>query len=394
MGAGNPRPTEALVERVLSPEGIVVAGTLSGTSVDGIDVALARVRGEADPNELPVLVETLAFDTFDFERELASRVAAAIDGRALAPAELARLDRDLGEAFARAVDELARSSGRRPALVGSHGQTIAHFDGADEPPWSLQLGRPESIAHRLGCPVVADFRQADVARGGEGAPLVPLVDRALFRGLEPPAAILNLGGIANLTLLDSLGATGFDVGPANAWLDGWARRLLGETFDADGRVAAAGRVHEPSVEAWLAHPYYALEPPKSTGRDTFGSTWLDGLLSESALREPADLLATAAASVAESVARALDRWRPAGGAPARLVLAGGGVHHRPLVVELARRTGLEPESATELGIEPDAREALAFALLAVQAVLGRPLGLPPVTGADASAVLGRWCWGS
>jgi anhydro-N-acetylmuramic acid kinase len=362
----------------------VVAGVLSGTSADGIDVALLRfgVAGRPAP---------LAFATRPFPPPLAAELRTALDGGRLGAREVALLTRDLGRAFGAAARSLADEHRLALDLVGSHGQTVWHHDGVEAAgPATLQLGDGDFAAHAARAPVVSDFRMADLAAGGEGAPLSALLDPELFPDLPRPAAILNLGGIANVTWLASgEPLLAFDTGPANALLDGLARALLGRPFDEDGSTAARGRASPELLEELLGHPYFARRPPKSTGRDTFGAAYAGGVLARGRALglAPADLLATGTALVAESVARALARFLPA--RPGALVLCGGGVFHRPLCAELARRSGLATSSSAAHGVAPEAREALFFAHLAVRCVLARPSTEPSVTGAHPGGVLGK-----
>ena len=318
-----------------------------------------------------------------------------LDGGAIGLGDTAVLSRDLGRAFGRAVRAVADERGVAPELVGSHGQTVWHHDG--DPRFgaaTLQLGEGAFVAAEARAPVVDDFRQADIAAGGEGAPLSALVDPELFAGAGRPAAILNLGGIANLTLLGALGdadSLAFDTGPAGSLLDGLARRLLDRPYDEGGEVAVRGRVAAPLLAELKRHPFFERSPPKSTGRDTFGEDWVEALVERA--RElgvlasgPEDLLATAAELVASTVADALARFAPA--PPRRLILAGGGAHHRGLVRALERLGSLEVCSSRACGVDPDAREALVFAALARAAVLGRPTTRRWATGAREGAVLG------
>ncbi|MEW6074330.1 MAG: anhydro-N-acetylmuramic acid kinase [Planctomycetota bacterium] len=382
------RELEELARRLRRGEA-VVAGVLSGTSADGIDVALARFapaaeRGDVGPPSL------LAFATLPFDASLAPRLRALLDGRAAGPRELALLSRDLGRAFGRAASTVAAREGVRLELVGSHGQTVWHHDGVEASgPASLQLGELDFVAVEAGATAVGDFRQRDLAAGGEGAPLVALADGLLFAGLPRPAAVLNLGGMANLTVLPRAGEPllAFDTGPANALLDGLARRLLDLPCDRDGAAAAAGRSDPDLVAALARHPFFARPPPKSTGRDTFGAAWVDSFLVRAGARPAPDLLACGVELVAESVAAALDRWGPRG--LADLVVAGGGVHNRTLLAALARRTRRRIASSAAAGVNPDAREALAFAVLAARAVLGVPSTDPAATGARSGHVLGK-----
>jgi anhydro-N-acetylmuramic acid kinase len=361
----------------------VVAGVLSGTSADGIDAALVRPAPGARP-------ELLAFRTAPFPAPLGARVRAALDGAPLDARGVALLDRDLGRAFGAAARALADERGLALDLVGSHGQTVWHHDGVEPSgPATLQLGDGDEVAASAGATTVSDFRRADVAAGGCGAPLTALVDGELFSGEPRPLLVLNLGGIANLTLLEAGGAlTAFDAGPANALLDGLARRLLDRPFDAEGAAAARGRPDARLLAALLAHPFFAAPPPKSTGRDTFGEAFVDGVVARAGGLAPADLLATAVELVAAGVGQALGRLPAARGAR-RLLVAGGGVHHRPLLAALAARTGLAAVPSSAAGVDPDAREALAFALLAARAALGRPSTDPGATGARPGRILGK-----
>jgi anhydro-N-acetylmuramic acid kinase len=322
-------------------------------------------------------------------------VREVLDGAPVALGEIARLHRDLGRAFGRAARAVADRAGLRLDLVASHGQTVWHHDGVDATgAATLQLGDGDFVAEEAGCAVASDFRQRDVAAGGEGAPLSALADPILFARAPKPCAVLNLGGMANLTWIgtepDALSA--FDTGPANALLDGLARRLLGTACDRDGASAARGRVARALVDECLRLPFFARRPPKSTGRDTFGEAFV-GAFVESARRhgldpaQPADLLASATAFVAESVAGALRDFVPE--RPRELLVAGGGVHNLALMRALAASTGTAVVSSAERGIDPDAREALVFAVLGAAAVLERPLTLPGATGARPGRVLGK-----
>ena len=377
----------------------VVAGVLSGTSGDGIDVGLV---GFAPSEEGDVGAPTLlAFRTVPFESgppgdrrapdATASRVRAALDGAPLVPRALALLDRDLGRAFGAAARDTAREAGLELDLVGSHGQTVYHHDGDPSTgAATLQLGELDEIAVTAGACAVGDFRTRDIAAGGEGAPLSALADGAIFAALPRPAAILNLGGIANLTLLgasDRDPLLSFDTGPANCLLDGLARRLLDTPFDRDGAGARGGRIDEILLAELLAHPFFAAPPPKSTGRDTFGERWVDEIGRRGGELPASDLLATAVELVARTVADALEATGRRG--LDRLVVAGGGARNRALVVALGRCTGREVISSEEVGVDPDGREALVFAVLGARAILGHPSTEPSATGAERGHVLGK-----
>lgn len=376
----------------LRGKGAHVAGVLSGTSADGIDVGLARIRARDGELELVALD---AYETVPFEPALRARVRAVLDGAACGLRETALLSRDLGRAFGRAAADVARRHAIEPDLIGSHGQTVWHHDGrAADGKATLQLGDGDHVAEVTRCLTASDFRQRDVAAGGEGAPLSALADPVLFARVPRPCAVLNLGGMGNVTVLGARAGEvlAFDTGPANALLDGLARRCLDAECDRDGASAARGRVDEALVRAWLAHPFLAAPVPRSTGRDTFGEAWIEDLVRQARARGvldagPDDLLATATAFVAATVADALGRFvRPP---IERLLVAGGGVHNRALMLALYERCGVPVGSTAAAGVDPDAREALLFAVLAAACALEMPLTHPGATGAPAGRVLGK-----
>lgn len=368
----------------------VVAGVLSGTSGDGIDVALTRFDGAAVRGRLRA-PRVLWFDTLPFEPMLARRVRAALDGEPVLLREGALLGRDLGRAFGRAVAHAERALGEKVELVGSHGQTVWHHDGLEvSGAATLQLGDGDFVAEEARCAVVSDFRQRDIACGGEGAPISALADDLVFAGLPRPSAVLNLGGMANLTLLEANGVRAFDVGPACALLDGLARRLLNAPFDEGGRTAARGSASKALVDALLAHPFLLRSPPKSTGRDTFGEAWLDEVLERAralGVLTPEDLLASAADFVARSVVGALREF----GGPHwnYLVACGGGAAHSVVIDTLALRSPHPLVSGADFEVDPDAREALVFATLAARCVIGEAVTSSAATGALAGRVLGK-----
>jgi anhydro-N-acetylmuramic acid kinase len=377
-----------LALREVSPRGIV--GLISGTSADGIDAALVEVEGAGEA----IGIRLVDFATHAYPAPLRARVLAAGEASA---AELLRLHYELGEEFARAalaLIEPARRRGRPVHLVGSHGQTARHHPraaAADGRAATLQIAEPSVIAERTGLPVVADFRVADVVAGGEGAPLVPLVDWLLFRRPGRTRACLNIGGIANVTVLGDRPETvqAFDLGPGNmpldlvvaAWTDG------AESFDRDGARAATGRVVPALLAELLTHPFFALAPPKSTGREAFGAVFVQPLLARLAGGE-ADLLRTLTRFVAEGIAEGLRRWVP--GPLEEVLVSGGGARNLTLLADLCEL--LAPAAVRplgDLGMDPDAKEAVAFAVLANETLFGRPGNVPGATGAAGPRVLGK-----
>lgn len=367
-----------------------IVGLISGTSADGIDAALVEIQGPGDALD----VRVLEFRTQPLDPALRARVLALPEACA---DELLRVHYRLGEEFAAAalaVIEPARRRGLEVHLVGSHGQTARHHPRSADPVGraaTLQLGEPAVIAERTGLPVVADFRPRDVAAGGEGAPLVPLVDWLLFRRPGGRRGCLNLGGIANVTVVAERAedVRAFDLGPANMPLDLVVQAWTGgrESFDRDGVRAAAGRPDPALVAELLAHPFLALPPPKSTGREAFGEAFVRPLLDRYGGRE-ADLLASLTRFVAESVALGIRRWVT--GPLDEILVSGGGARNATLMAALgAALAPLPVRSIAETGMDPDAKEAIAFAVLAHETLFGRPGNLPAATGAAGPRVLGK-----
>lgn len=369
----------------------MVGGVLSGTSGDGIDVALAKVDVDLDNEGLERVVSCTqkAFETRPFPPGVVSRVREALDGAPLGAREIACLSRDLGFAFGSVALDCARSANLELDLVGSHGLTIYHHDGSElDGLASMQIGDGDHVAEAARCSVVSDFRQRDLAAGGEGAPISILADDIIFRNAPRPTAILNLGGLANLSWLAvDAEPLAFDTGPAGSLLDGFARNLIHLPLDRGGEVALSGHSCSELLTRWMRNPFFEQAPPKSTGRDTFGSEWVRSLLASAAPENrPADLLATAVEFVAETVAAGLS-FLPE--RPDCLWLAGGGVHNSALVAALGRTCGVPVASTEELGVDPDAREALVFAILAARCAVGEPVTRTSATGAAAGRVLGK-----
>ncbi|GAB3790983.1 anhydro-N-acetylmuramic acid kinase [Dyella agri] len=356
-------------------------GLISGTSADSIDAALVSFE-----HERPRL---LAARAHPWPTALREQILAVAQGEATLDLDaFGRLDVALGHGFAEAALALLREHGIDASAVraiGSHGQTVRHRP-TGEHPFTLQLGDPATIAERCGIDVVADFRRADVAAGGQGAPLLPAVHAMLLAHPGHGRVVLNLGGIANITVLGADGSVlGFDTGPANGLLDAWCLRQHGEPFDRDGNFAASGRVDAALLDALLADPYFALAPPKSTGREHFHLDWLATHPRMAALAA-ADVQATLLELTARSVAEAITRHAP----DAEDVLAcGGGVHNGALMRRLAELLAPRTLSSTAaFGVDPDFLEATAFAWLARQRLLGLPGNLPAVTGARGLRQLG------
>ncbi len=377
----------------------LVVGLMTGTSADAVDAVLVRFHGDA----LAARHRVLAYRETPLDEGLRREILDVASAVTLEPERLMRLDAALGECYADVVNDLLRTAGvsaRDVAAIGSHGQTVRHLPraaGAGRA-LTLQLGSASVLAERTGIAVVSDFRTRDTAAGGEGAPLVPVADWWLFRSTTESRVLLNLGGMANVTHLPANtgleGVTAFDTGPGNAVLDG----LIGDAtgglarHDDGGRRAAAGRAHEGLLSELLADPFFALPPPRSTGRERFGAGYA------ARLREIADplglsledALATAVELTARTVADAIREFlEPRGGVDA-VYASGGGVRNPTLMRALAKR--LEPlrlERLDTLGVDADAKEALAFALLAHVTLCGAPGNVTAATGARHPVVLGH-----
>jgi anhydro-N-acetylmuramic acid kinase len=357
----------------------LVVGLMSGTSLDGMDAALVRFAG-------PTHAELVAFASRPYDAEERSELRAALEGRAAAPA-LARLHVRIGEWAAEAVQAVLHAADVRADEldgIAFPGQTIWH-----EPPLvSWQLGEPAVLAEAFGVRVVSGFRARDVAAGGQGAPLVPMADLLLFGDAARNRVLLNLGGMANVTLVPAggreAGTVAFDTGPGMSIIDAVAHRVDESlACDLDGALAAAGRVDEAVLAELLADPYFDADPPKSTGREHFGDAYAGALHA----RVPgADGVATAVALTARSVADAVRRWTPGAG---EVIVSGGGVHHPGLMASLARLLAPIPvERFDELIFDGDAKEAVAFALLGYLTLHGQPGNLPAATGARGARILG------
>ncbi len=349
-----------------------IAGVMSGTSLDGIDVAIVEVRGRR--------VETAGFLASAYPDLLRQRLMAVSDAVAHT-GEISRLNFLLGELFARAVQRAVKRWGA-VELIGCHGQTIYHEGGAN----TMQIGEAAVLAERTGVPVVSNFRARDIAAGGQGAPLVPYVDYLLFRHPARTRIALNIGGIANITVIPA-GArpedvVAFDTGPGNMVIDALAREYTGGklNYDRDAKIAASGRVDRRLLEELLDDPYYRRRPPKSAGREQYGTEFVARLKRSG--RRLEDLVATATALTAATIAMGI---RGTGD----LIVSGGGVHNPRIMAYLAAfLPGVAIYTSSDFGIDADAKEAIAFAVLAYETWRRRPSNVPSATGARGAVVLG------
>ena len=385
------------------PERLVV-GLMTGTSADGVDAVLVRLKGEG----LAATYEVLAESETPLDDDLRSEVLAVAAAETLEPERFMRLDSELAEAYADSVRAVAEQAGVKLAdisAIGSHGQTVRHLprSATSGRALTLQLGSAATLAERTGVCVVSDFRRRDTAAGGEGAPLVPIADFWLFRSNSESRVLLNLGGMANVTWLKKGGSLAdvlaFDTGPGNAVLEGLVRagtRGLAR-HDESGGLAASGRAHEGLLEELLADPFFATPPPRSTGRERFGDHYADRLadLGEAMGLSLEDTLATAVELTAVSIERAIRDYLSPHGKVDALYASGGGVRNVTLMMALRRRLdGIRVARLDELGVSASIKEALAFAFLAHLTLCGEPGNVPAATGARHPVVLGSITPGS
>ena len=404
---------------------MIVAGVMSGTSADGIDVALVRIShstlrkqtkrsqmvGQESPNRAHL--KLLGHRAFSYPADVRRMVLASMNSPQASVADLARLNFLLGDLYAEAVLATQKKLGHAAELVGCHGQTLYHqgqparFLGR-QLAVTWQTGEASRIAARVGVPVVSDFRPADMAVGGKGAPLVPYLDYLLYRDPSVGRIALNIGGIANLTALPAAGSLkqvlAFDTGPGNMVIDALSEQLFGRRYDRDGKIAARGRVLDDVVARFLRQAFFRQKPPKTAGREEFGREFakrfqqacVNSPLSQSVKRHASatsqDAIATATALTVRAIADAIKQHVLRHGDFSELIVSGGGAKNPTLMAWLAnelRNLGLRLRSSDEFGIPPEAKEAVAFAVLAFETWNRRASNVPSATGARRPAVLGK-----
>ncbi len=361
-------------------------GLMSGTSVDGIDAALINIE-HGKPK-----LNCLATYSTPFAAPIRDNILAACADRPSRANQVAELDQQLAQCYADAVHQLLQDSKQTSAditAIGNHGQTIHHAPTA-VPPFSLQIGNAQKLADLTGISVVSDFRSADLAAGGQGAPLAPAFHNYIFRTQKENRVVANLGGIANITILpkeSSAAVIGFDTGPANTLMDYWVEQHHGLRYDDNGEWAASGTIDKDLLLTMLKDAYFQLAPPKSTGRERFNSHWLATMLKPYSKLAPADIQATLCELTVISLSNDIKRYAPE---CARLILCGGGTHNTTLIRQLQQHLpGLSIESSAKFGIDPDYVEAIAFAWLADRHRNKLSGNLASVTGASKAVVLGR-----
>lgn len=383
-----------------------VLGLMSGTSADGIDVALAEVSG--DPPFLRAKLHDFA--SIAYPRRVRAAVLRLAEGEPTSTAEISQLNFLLGELFAEAAITACRRFGvpiTRIDLIGSHGQTIYHqgqassFLGTRRVSSTLQIGEPSLIAGLTGVTTVGDFRPADMAAGGQGAPLVPFVDFLLYRDAKEGRASLNIGGIANVTVIpagaDPADVFAFDTGPGNMVVDALVAHSTGgrRTYDRDAKSAREGKLLPELLNSLLTDPYFRVRPPKSAGREQYGREYVARLLDwgRAHRAKPEDLIRTATVFTALSIVDAWNRFVTPKVHITKLIVSGGGAHNPLLMTQLAALLkGVNVLTSGQVGIPEDAKEAFAFAILAYETFHRRPSNLPSATGAKRPAILGKVCY--
>ena len=385
----------------MSAKTMTVAGIMSGTSADGIDVAVVRIA----PGKLRPRVTLLAHEGFAFPAALRQAVLAAMNASSTSTAELARLNWRLGLAYAEAVSAALVQHKVKLDLIGCHGQTLYHQPRAESYAGrrfacTWQLGEAAVMAAAIGVPVVSNFRPADMLAGGQGAPLVPLLDYVLFADAKRGRVLQNIGGIANLTSIPAGAAAeaviAFDTGPGNMVIDALAQKLFNKKFDRNGNFAAQGAVLAPVLAEALRNPYFKQKPPRTAGREQFGRAYAAAFLVECRRHssKPEDALATATALTAETIARSYKTYIESTmrGRGVDYIVSGGGARNATLMAMLAQRLeplGCELAASEEFGLPAEAKEAAAVALLAWQTWNHLPGNLPRATGAARPAILGQ-----
>ena len=382
------------------PEKLII-GLMSGTSADGIDAALVRVRGHGTQTHL----ELLAFRMIPFSKQVTQKIIKVASASRVPVDELVRLNFYLGEAFAEAAQSIARDAGiplNQIDLIGSHGQTIRHLPNSyhfldKKISATLQIGDPSVIAKKTGVVTVGDFRPGDMAAGGQGAPLVPIFDYIIFRSQNKNRVLLNIGGIANITSLPKNcsinDVVAFDTGPGNMLIDAYCRKYFSVQFDKDGAIAKSGNACEEMLHELLSDKYFHLPPPKSTGRKYFGKEYINRIetLAQKYHLNEIDTFATITALTSKSIAKSLREF--VSNPVDELIVSGGGVENKALMQGLKNELSQSRVfPSDEFGIPADAKEAICFAVLANEAISGGFGNCPRATGAEKATVLGKICF--
>ncbi|MEK7790708.1 MAG: anhydro-N-acetylmuramic acid kinase [Deltaproteobacteria bacterium] len=370
-------------------------GLMSGTSLDGVDVALVEMTEKRNGCDFKLT----AFQTYPYTSPIKERIYGASSGREIVPSEICQLDFDLGKIFATAVLKFLKTIGLRPShidLIGSHGQTICHIPRKS----TLQIGEASVIAEMTGITTISDFRPADIAAGGEGAPLAPYFHYLLFRRLQKVGSggigVLNIGGMSNLTCIPENAkqkdVVAFDTGPGNVLIDGAIQHLTHKRkqYDEDGKIAAKGKIDENLLKQLLKHPFISKKPPKSTGREEFGEAMVESILKKGRDLKSEDIIATVTAFTAHAIAENYRKFILPQFPLREIVASGGGAKNKTLFVMLQQLLpAVQLKHFEDYHLNGDAIEAMAFAVLAYEAVEGQSLDLRLVTGARHPVILGK-----
>lgn len=357
---------------------------MSGTSMDGVDIAAATFPSGR--------IEPIASDTFNYDETTASLLKQAIyHAESINAVTLAELDNTLGQTYANMLDTFIKQHNidkQGIVAIGSHGHTLLHQPTTkNRKGFSLQIGNANHIAALTGCKVVADFRRADIALGGQGAPLAPAFHAAFLGKPNTHRIIANIGGIANITLLNgSTVSGGFDTGPGNTLIDGYTQLAFGQAYDKNGAIAATGKLHHAICDLFLSDKYFSFAPPKSTGREYFNLQWINKTLgNETSAITNADMLHNLCYLTAKSLSDACLQYQDN---TEQLIVCGGGAHNKTLMQMLTDLLPFKVTSTADFALDPDYIEALAFAWLAKQRIENCPANLPQVTGASRASQLG------
>ena len=384
------------IEQLAKKKKLRVCGLMSGTSVDGIDAAIVDINDAS--------AKVVTFNTYPYPAQVRKAIFGIFQEQSVRIEDICHLNFVIGEVFANSVLKLCKNKNislNSIDLIGSHGQTIFHNPkgtkfGRKLVRSTLQIGEPSVIAHRTGITTVADFRPKDMAANGQGAPLVPYADFFLFHDKKLCRAIQNIGGIANVTYLPANctlnDVIAFDTGPGNMVMDFLVSHITGgkQTYDKNGKIASKGNINKKLLNELLENPYFKNKPPKTTGREEFGNNYSVKLLQNALNKKIAndDIIATACALTAESIARAYRRFLPK--MPDEMILCGGGFRNKTLVNMLQEKLSeVKILTTDDFGINPDAKEALSFAILAYATIKGRPNNVPGATGAEKGLILGK-----
>lgn len=373
---------------------------LSGTSVDGIDVILLNISGSG----MNTVVKVIDFETYKYPEDLKELILKNSVEQSSSVADISRLNVILGKIFAESALKICYKNKIKPekvSFIGSHGQTIHHLpDGKQVAGYSLkstfQIGDPSIIANLTGITTVGDFRIADCAFGGDGAPLVPYFDFIMFRSKKLNRALINIGGIANITVIPKKASrneiVAFDTGPGNMLIDGMTKKLFNVEMDKDGELAAGGKINKDLFDFLKTDPYIKMKPPKSTGRELYGENYQQHLLSEFKQADKNDIIRTVTEYTAYSIFFNYNKFISSKNKLDEIIISGGGARN-PMLVKILKKyfDGTEIKQFESYGIDIDSKEAALFAILANECLLGNPANMPSVTGSSGDVILGKIC---